>query len=311
MKKILSLILVVTMLFAVSIPAYAVDANYEEEINERDNMLFTSESEMPRLSPFEIQSTGYLPSTMHVQSRISWINETKVILENAYSQEVKSINETTDFIVFSFKPPIHTIENVGYIDRVEYVKPESALASTYDTKLTYMYGWLGGYYSLETQSGEWGTVKDLLISVAGLSNKLTVYSFAISVLGIAANYFSGPEIVNAQNTAQYYVLNKIGQVRDPSTGLWGQYAYVGSRRAFYRTILEEEGSYGHYTTLGFKETVPNSESNPTNGDKIELKSHFNDDNWIINKAVYIYQYGTHAYMDVYGMTVYFSDTYPN
>lgn len=43
--------------------------------------------------------------------------------------------------------------------------------------------------------------------------------------------------------------------------------------------------------------------------KEEKKDNFDNNTWIINKAISAYEYDR-AYMNVYGMTLYFSDTIP-
>lgn len=148
-----------------------------------------------------------------------------------------------------------------------------------------------------------------LVTVAGYIGPLKISAFAFTVLGIASNFFNGPEVVKAENTGQFYILNKIGQVRSEVTGLWGQWAYVGSRRTFYRTLLEKEVSPGYWNTLGVKETIADNPNNPSNADKEEKKDNFDNNTWIINKAISAYEYDR-AYMNVYGMTLYFSDTIP-
>lgn len=305
MKKIISLALVMILLVSLCVP---VTASEIEDKNEKvPTVLQTNEKAMPVLengSLMSIQSEGQ-------NSREQWINDTATILEDTYNQQVRSVNETTNSIVFSFEEPEEVVLETGYIDRVEYVKPESALASsTYNTKITYMYGWGDGYYSLESHAGGWSAIKNLVISVAGLAEKISVYAFAVSVLGIAADYFAPETPVNAENTTQYYFLNRIGQVQDPTTGIWGPYVYVGTRRSFYRTILERSDGYGHYTTLGVEETAPNSLTNPTNFDDVDFKPHYSDTEWILETAVDIFESGTTAHKNVYGWPRYFSETVP-
>lgn len=304
MKRIISMFLSVSLCLGLCIPISASATNTSSSFY-ADNLL-TTEDEMPQI----ITTRSASQSTLQTYSRDNWAQETKQILEEAYSQNVYSITENKDYIIFTFDTPEQIVNDTGYIDHVEYLKPESSLSSAYSKKLTYMYGWGDGYYSLEKKTGKWSAIKDLMLSVAGLSSEISVYTFAISVLGIAANSFAAETPMQAQNTTQYYFLNKIGQVKDPNTGIWGPYAYVGSRRFFYRTLLEKKGSYDHYETLGVKETKPNNERNPSNYDKIEVKLNFDNDSWILSKAEKVYTDGTRVYMDVFGMPKYFSETLP-
>lgn len=65
----------------------------------------------------------------------------------------------------------------------------------------------------------------------------------------------------------------------------------------------------YWNTLGVKETIADNPNNPSNADKEEKKDNFDNNTWIINKAISAYEYDR-AYMNVYGMTLYFSDTIP-
>lgn len=315
MKKSISFLLILTMLCNFSFPAFAVDNKnstmVEVSADVRD-FLVTNEESIPPLDASDMQSLSRSTSTLNTSTRSAWVAETETILEESYAQEVSAVFETTDYIVFTFDAPETIIENVGYVDRVEYIKPESANASsTYQTKIAYMYGWLDGYYPVEEHTGKWSALKDILLTVAGFSEKLTIYTTAITVMGIAADYFKGPETVKAGTTTQYYVLNKIGQIKSTLTGMWEPWAYVGSRRCFYRTLVEEEvGTTNYWKTVKVKETTPNSLTNPTNADKTDKKLYFDNNSKIIQKAIEGYTYDR-AYMDVYGWTIQFSDTIPN
>lgn len=315
MKKTISFLLILIMLCTMSIPAFAVDNTSSTTLEmsaDVQDFLTTNEESMPLLDASDVQSLSGSTSTLNTSTRSAWVAETEVILEESYAQEVSAVFETTDYIVFTFDAPETIIENVGYVDKVEYVKPESVNASsTYQTKIAYMYGWLDGYYPLEEQTGKWSAIKDVLLTVAGFAEKLTIYTTAITVMEIAADYFKGPETVKASNTTQYYVLNKIGQIKSTLTGMWEPWAYVGSRRCFYRTLIEEEvGTTNYWRTVGVEETIPNSLTNPTNADKTDKKLYFDNNSMIIKKAIEGYTYDR-AYMDVYGWTTQFSDTIPN
>lgn len=279
-------------------------------------MLLTTEDDMPKIPTARAITSSATSdssfSTLETAARSTWASNTKEVLEDAYAQKVTDITEDADFITFTFDAPTEISPDTGYIDHVEYLKPESELAtSTYSKKITYMYGWADGYYSLEKKEGTWSAIKDLFLTVAGCAGEtMSIATFALSILGIAADFFSPTDPIRAENTAQYYLMNKIGQIKDPNTGIWCMYVYVGSRRSFYRTLLQKKGSYDHYVTVGFEETIPDSESNPSNYDDIEYKAHYLDNSWILDEVENIYLYGTRAYMSVFGMPKYFSETIP-
>lgn len=305
-KRLISAFLGIVLCLGLCVPAFAT-SDPVTPLTDVPDVPLTSEDEMPEI----ILTRGSPENTLEISSRKEWAESTCRVLEDAYSQRVQSVSEDKDYIIFTFEEPKRVAGDTNYIGRVDYLKPESQLATTsYSTKITYMYGWGDGYYSLEEQSGRWDLVKNLTITVAGLGKKLTIASFAASMLGISADYIKPAEPVRAANTAQYYLMNKIGQLKDPRTGLWGMYVYVGSRRAFYRTILEKKDSYGHYDTLGYEETKPDSLTNPSNYDKVEFKAHYQDNSWIIDKTKNVFENAAKAYMDVYGYPKYFSETVP-
>lgn len=312
MRKILSLCLVILLLVHSTVPVFSIEAGDDslQKTPTIEDLLTTNEDAIPHLSNAEVLAYSQTVSTLRTPARSEWAVATTVILENAYRQEVVSVSETADFIEFTFEEPEDIRNNVGYISKVVYTKPESrAQASDYETKITYMYGWMDGYYSLEDNVGKWETVQDILLTVAGYIPKLSVFTFVTDILGISTSILKDTDKVHAANTTQYYVLNKIGQVKNEVTGLWQQWAYVGSRRSFYRTIFEIEDYPGHWDTLGWEETEPNNYANPTNADKVEKKANFDNNTWIINKAISCYEYDQ-VYRNIYGWTIYFSDTIP-
>ncbi|MCO5384859.1 MAG: hypothetical protein NHB14_02835 [Desulfosporosinus sp.] len=324
-KQFMSFVMVIILSATLFLPAAAVqfDCIESEEIDSVSltaEALTTDEADVPQLSAATMVLSNSLvrtdamisSNTLAIPARAIWAEETAAVLEESYSQSVSGIYETADFIVFEFEDtPVEDITE-GHILKVEYVKPESALAAgtSYSTKIIYMWGWLDGYYPVSRRTGTWAAIRDLSISVVGLNNTMSVASFVASVLLMGLDYFKPTDPVDAQSLVQYYCLNKIGEVRDPNTGLWQMLVYVGSRKSFRRCLIEKEDGYGHRVTVGVTETIPNNLRNPSNFDRMEIKNYFNDEYWIVNKAIQVYESGTRAYMDVFGLPQYFSDTVP-
>lgn len=64
--------------------------------------------------------------------------------------------------------------------------------------------------------------------------------------------------------------------------------------------------------LGEDVTVPNNYVNPTNADETRAKAHFFEDDWIMDKAVSIYESEGRIYYDVFMMFEKFpTDKYPS
>lgn len=304
MKRFISLVLCLLL-----IPSSAFAATPEKTNNEANGIsasdLYTSEPAMPTVGV----STRAAGDTMSSNARALWCDETASYLESVYGQEVVDIYETPDAITFEFDAAEELDPTEAHVLKVEYIKPE-AISSSYQTKLTYMWGWTEDYYMLDSAEGQWGTVKDALITIAGLSSKLSVASMVASILNLPLSMFYSTQPVKAESTAKYYFLNKVGQLKDPTTGIWGPYAYVGSRRDFMRCLIMEYDEYGQPITLGVEETIGVPSNNPTNYDAIQKKANFDNDTWIINRAISAYENDTTAYRAVYGWPTHFSDTLP-
>lgn len=313
MKKLFSIVTTIIMILTLAVPASAVEFIQETDTAIQSlEKLSTTEDDVPAI----IATKGSVEDTLVYEPRSTWVEETSVILEDAYSQEIKSVNEDQDYIIFEFAPPEHIARNVSYIDRVEYVKPESQLStSSYSRKITYMYGWGDGYYPIQQESGTWDTVKNILISAAGFNNKITIAQFILSFAPLYKPEDLGPgDPIDATCTAQYYYQNKVGQIKNPETGTWEEQVYVGSQRTFYRTIVEREDEYGRWETIGFHEASDEEigdPANPSGYDKIEFKAHFQDNSWILDQAETIFAAHLMPYIDVFAVPPYTSETIPS
>lgn len=281
------------------------ECNNEERISEDRSSLITSEAAMPELTLDDIafvltrsgkpadfnnlQTNGFeLEDTLHAPERAAWVSNTSDYLCAAFGQDISNVRETKDLIVFEFSNPEDSNLYEEHVLKVEYIKPESTLRSEYETKFVYMWGWKSGYYELGSRTGIWSAIKNLTIAVAGLSDNITLATFAASILDIAIGLLQGPEKIDARSTVKYYFLNKYVQVKSPQFGYWLPMAEAGIRKGCRRCILEKIDAYGQSTTLGFTETIGQPSSNPTNCEETKTSPHFYNDTWLINKAIQMF-----------------------
>ena len=172
---------------------------------------------MPKLTAVVQSSEQCVHNTILDSARAAWVSNTVETLESAYKQEIESVTETSDFVVFNFVASEQRDEGKSYVEKIEYIKPESKLASTsYETRFIYIWGYTAGFVTVGQKEGVWNTIKNTLITVAGVSGpqSMTVASFCASMLYIAIDYFESTQYVLTRSEAKYYYLNKITQVKD-------------------------------------------------------------------------------------------------
>lgn len=305
MKRFIASILCLLQITSTAFAVTPENANDDANSIPGTNLLYTTEPAMPEVD-VSTRATG---DTISSGERALWCDEISSYLEGVYGQDVVNIYETSDAITFEFDNAGELDLTEGHILKVEYIKPE-ATNSDYQRKLTYMWGWAEDYFPLDSAKGKWGTVKDKMIEVAGLSEKISVATMVSTIIGLPLSMFFTTQPVDAESTVKYYFLNKIGQIKDPKLGIWAPYAYVGSRKDFKRCLIISYDEYGQPHTEGVEETVGKPSSNPTNYDAMHWKPHFSDSVWILDKAVSSYERGTGAYIDVYGWPPNMSDTPP-
>lgn len=86
MKKLLSVVLCFSMIFALCVPAFAVETDQEnmsQEFSAVDEFLTTNEDAMPPVPDFSVQTTNPV-STLNMPSRAAWVKNTTETLESAY-----------------------------------------------------------------------------------------------------------------------------------------------------------------------------------------------------------------------------------
>lgn len=318
MKKVLSAILVCIMLIGLFVPASAAEAKEETQpalqvVNNRFDIP-THEKSIPVVSA-ENQSrsaTGEF-NTLSISSRAKWAEETADILEEAYAQEVVAISEDADYIIFEYNYDDTKLEE-GQLLLTKYLKPESNLAgkSSINTKLNYAWGWAQGYsYKNDQKSAMYNATGGLfltLFSDAVMTLPLsTVISSAISALNFTADY---SKAITVTDWVKFYYCNKIGYVQDPNYGYWLPYAYVGERRGFNKvdSIIYDYAGQPH--TKGYMEEDGIPANNPTNSRKVQKKSNYDNDAWIINKALTQYQNDDGVYSNIFETVGHFCETMP-
>lgn len=88
------------------------------------------------------------------------------------------------------------------------------------------------------------------------------------------------------------------------------YAYVGERRAFDKveSIIYDTAGQPHTKSFVEENGIPSN--NPTNSKKVQKKSHYDDDAWIIRTAISQYENDDGVYSDIYEVVGNISEKMP-
>lgn len=304
MKRGLSFVLVLVTMFSLAVPAFAAEVHGATTVigGEEPRTIYdvpTNENAMPSVSVNMYQTN----STQSSNPRAEWINDTTEVLEEAYNQEVVSVTEDDNYITFHYAYDEDKLEE-GQLSVTKYLKPESALATSANvaTKLNYAWGWdRDYYYSNDKKSAAnfqyaVSTMLTLFADTVFEYSLGSLLSMAVDLLGINADY---AKAVTAENTVKFYYCNKIGYVQDTVFGYWLPYAYVGERRAFNRVQVVYYDYAGQPRTGNPIEQYGYPSNNPTNYAKREKKAHYDDDSWIINRALTQYLNDDGVYSSIY------------
>lgn len=312
MKKIK--ILLLTLVCALStIKISPVNAS-DNEINEKELEAISSdyvtyEDPMPVIDTQLNSSLVSSSETRRLPERQKWIDDTIVVSEQIYNQEIDYVTEDQDYIRFVFKPNDFVIldqkldsSNVQYtefqIDEVAYLKPEAK--GIYDpdklqAKIITMWGWSNGYYVVDEKTGIYNSIANVFLTYCGPKEKLFSW-----ILGEALGYTFSSIDKNKSATGEcrnkHYYKNKWGSIYNGS--VWAPTAAVGEKRSLAWAWGMAHKESGEPVPNIFPAKQANDTTNPTNYDHREKKPHYDDDQWILNKAKETYGYG--GYYDCYG-----------
>lgn len=314
-SRILSMILSFCMVLSLAIPAFAYSEN---AYNSTDDTLQkyeipTEEDAMPLVLGDALLSQSTRSNTLSIPARANWARKTASILEEAYEQKVVNIAEDNDFIVFYYICDETKLEE-GQLLLTKYLKPESKVVrgASINTKMNYAWGWSRGYsYKNDRKSALFSAASGVALSVFAdnllTMNLGTIFSAAIAGISATVDY-SRP--ITATDWVKFYYCNKIGCVQDTTYGYWLPYAYVGERRGFNKieTIIYDKAGQPH--TVSYMEEDGKPSSNPTNSRRVQKKSHYDDDAWIIRTALSQYKNDDGVYSDIFEVVGNISDKMP-
>ena len=338
MKKLISLILTFSCLISlVSVCAYEAELTTltSEQLQQKASEAsakfgispdsITLETAMPQI----VQPYGLSQEALVSPARAQWVQDTAKYLENVYEQPFSHIEESEDFITFYFdvqensetnqlsispeeldNKEVYDDQEVPYYDdqvyMVQYVKPESALASTtYSTKFVYYWGWAEKYQLLDSSPSA-GTIFNvsssvMLMALAGAVTPLqsvVLTAFQMTISEFISAYSSSVSVLG-KTYANYYFMNKYAYVL--VNGTWLPGCVVGSRRGFNYCSGGYVTSGGQTVWTEITGKVGYPDNNPTNYDTLDKKPHYDDNTWLINKAIeYFTVYDTSLYNDIYG-----------
>ncbi|MGN1344144.1 MAG: hypothetical protein ACI4U3_06150 [Traorella sp.] len=309
MKKLFYICLMLSLICSTQ----SVKASNEQTIMDTSNsFLITNEPAMPIL-----QNNAYqVNSISTLNQREQWIETVTTIQEEAYNQKVKNVSENNNYIIFEFETNdnITSSNNIFESDEeitfteiqilnVYYLKPESSINQNLQnynsgittnsvvpsdpgggstTKIIEYYGWSDGYVTYGKKSGILKSIMSLAIGY--VPTKSVLVSWALGeAMGAAYDSLANNASVTSEIKNKYYYRNKAGCVY--MANQWVPIAFVGQRRSFAWEWATAPNSYGE--PILYKNESHNS-TNSKDGsgyDAIEYKAHYNDNTWIINKAL--------------------------
>ena len=315
-KKAKSIILAFTMILSMLTQNTAINANEKTDTSDINELLTTIEPSMPVLNTREYQ----LNSASTLNQRSEWIDQVTLIQEEKYNQNVINVTENEDYIIFEFETNENVVSSKDnesidiQIIQVSYLKPESNInnelvnennklsllnesRSTYSTKIVEYYGWTNGYELYKTKSGIYSSIMNLFIQF--VPTELQLVSWVVEeACGIISDEITANTYVEAQTQNKYYFRNKAGCVQFGTT--WAPIAYVGQRRSFGWCWATKTNEHGEPILYKNEVKDANNSKNPTNYDgDIEYRPHYNDNTWILQKAIETCEES--GYVDVYGM----------
>lgn len=200
-----------------------------------------------------------------------------------------------------------TIPNInGEILKVEYLKPESSLASsTLSTKIVYMWGWSDGLIRVDS-SPDAGVAFNSAssIALAYFGKQLgTLRSIVLTCFQLTASDFISlygeTRLVRGETYENCYYQNKIACAY--VNGNWLPGCEIGSRRLFHGSLAGYKTNAGQWIMDKWTQPqVGRPENNPTNYNDIQKKNHFDDNQWMMNRAIEYYTtFDAEKYIDIF------------
>ena len=275
--------------------------------------------------PMPVLSRTYSSTSKSYLSREVWIEDTTEYLETFYGQSVSNVSEDENYITFYFssnnssdkaerylnKPALElskeSVPNInGEILKVEYLKPESSLASsTLSTKIVYMWGWSDGLIRVDS-SPDAGVAFNSAssIALAYFGKQLgTLRSIVLTCFQLTASDFISlygeTRLVRGETYENCYYQNKIACAY--VNGNWLPGCEIGSRRLFHGSLAGYKTNAGQWIMDKWTQPqVGRPENNPTNYNDIQKKNHFDDNQWMMNRAIEYYTtVDAEKYIDIF------------
>lgn len=332
MKKLLTYALAILML----VPMFGttVDAKELNESGNKESIYLTYEPSMPDLSSVTTRGSYQQKLEALNEKRTQWLNSVIAYNENLYDQKVLNVEENSDKYVLYFEVKaepdcesvVHDYELSGIeeldedrwgVSRIEYVKPESYLASsmaesnrgstvtvdgvTYDYKFTYYYAWSNGYYKVQKKSftSYLAIAVDAVIAYTTDGANVLVSWVIAQAAGSLFNTIDQNKAITAETYNKYYYENKVCSIKATGTTMWYPTCQIGRRLDFgWSWSTAKKKTTGEPIVL--KGVAKNGNGTPpTNYDSQAKKSHYNDDIWMAKKAIETMHTG--GYVDIYAI----------
>lgn len=155
-------------------------------------------------------------------------------------------------------------------------------------------------------------MKNLLIAVV-TGYDLPVIDFLSKIYSTLSSTIDSDVEVNVESLYKSYFLNETCSVKEPNYNVWLPYVNVGCRKDFLAGSCVVYDSVGQPTMYQAKaEKTGKPSENPTNYDRYDESTHFDDFSWMQNKAIRLYKIDGLAHNEVLGYpdNYYITDTKP-
>lgn len=273
-------------------------STFVAKANDESNLISdTSSSDLSKYITYEDPMPSTVNKFNNNNEMENWKKNTEKYLENFYTQEIISVNEDSESIIFNFETdymtPVEQVESVTY-----YKENSITRAVTGDTKVTSLVQWSNGAVPMKVDiksASNFAAAASITIGLCkGVTSKMSALISSIasfvgwkidSVLPVKAE--TRAAVKYKRNVGSYYL----------KTNVWWPNVQIGRAEYwYYQTAYQPKYKNGPWIPH-HKDNVPNSAE--TNYNHSAVKPHYNDSAWIKNKSKQLGNSGK-VYIDIFG-----------
>lgn len=293
MKKIISAVICILMVLNTTVYAKGAENDAEFIVNMSEEM----EKYKTYEDPMPLTSYKYDSFVTYSNTELNnWKNNTEIYLEEFYKQEIISVVEDSESIVFTFETdymnPEEQVENITY-----FKENSKARAVTGDTKITTLVQWSNGAKPVNVDAKTASNFAAAGSIIIGLCKHVTAKMSAVisSIASYVGWKIDSSLPIKLETRAAVKYTRKVGNYF-LSTRVWWPNVQVGRAEYwYYQTAYQPTYTNGPWVPH-HKDTIPNAAEN--NYNVSQNKPHYTDNTWIINKVKELNNTGQ-VYVDIF------------